>query len=101
MATGCPPRTYKVQLLSDTEFLLRKRPTSGPEMNWQDANTVIRLVHGELLWCGVPVSLAARHRDLTITEVRMDVNGVSPHLLAGQEQDWLDGHGRTHHRVNG
>ena len=30
---GCPPGTYKVQLLSDTEFLLRKRPTSGPEMN--------------------------------------------------------------------
>ena len=30
---GCPPGTYKVQLLSNTEFLLRKRPTSGPEMN--------------------------------------------------------------------
>ena len=28
---GCPPGTYKVQLLSDTEFLLRKRPTSGPD----------------------------------------------------------------------
>ena len=26
---GCPAGTYKVQLLSDTEFLLRKRPTSG------------------------------------------------------------------------
>ena len=41
---GCPSRTYKVQLLSDTKFLLRKRPTSGPEMNWQDANAVIRLI---------------------------------------------------------
>ena len=59
---GCLPGTYKVQLLSDTEFLLRKRPTSRPEMNWQDANTVIRLVHGEFLWCGVPLSLAAGHR---------------------------------------
>ena len=59
---GCPPGTYKVQLLSDTEFLLRKHPSSGPEMNWQDANTVIRLVHGEFLWCGVPVSLAAGYR---------------------------------------
>ena len=30
---GCPAGTYKVQLLSDMEFLLRKRPTSSPEMN--------------------------------------------------------------------
>ena len=58
---GCPPGTYKVQLLSDTEFLLRKRPTSGPEMNWQDANAVIRLIHGEFLWCGVPITLVAGH----------------------------------------
>ena len=43
---GCPPGTYKVQLLSNTEFLLRKRPTSSLEMNWQDANAVIRLIHG-------------------------------------------------------
>ena len=35
---GCPAGTYKVQLLSDTEFLLRKQPTSGPEMNWQDSS---------------------------------------------------------------
>ena len=40
----CPVGTYKVQLLSDTEFLLRKRPTSSPEMNWQDANAIIRLI---------------------------------------------------------
>ena len=38
---GCPAGTYKVQLLSDKEFLLRKRLTSGPEMNWQDANAII------------------------------------------------------------
>ena len=30
---GFPAGTYKVQLLSDMEFLLRKRPTSSPEMN--------------------------------------------------------------------
>ena len=59
---GCPAGTYKVQLLSDMEFLLRKRPTSGSEMNWQDANVIIRLISGLFLWCGVPVSLAARHR---------------------------------------
>ena len=47
---GCPPGTYKVQLLSDTKFLLRKRPTSGLEMNWQDGNAVIRLIHGDFLW---------------------------------------------------
>ena len=58
---GCPAGTYKVQLLSDTEFLFRKRPTSGPEMNWQDANAVIRLISGLFLWCGVQVSLVAGH----------------------------------------
>ena len=71
---GCPPGTYKVQLLSDTEFLLRKRPTSGPEMNWQDANAVIRLIHGEFLWCGVPVSLAAGHR--TKKEAKYDLDAT-------------------------
>ena len=58
---GCPAGTYKAQLLSDTEFLLRKRPTSRPEMNWQDANAIIRLISGLFLWCGVLVSLAAGH----------------------------------------
>ena len=49
---GCPADTYKVQLLSDMEFLLRKQPTSSPEMNWQDANAIIRLIHGTfpLVW---------------------------------------------------
>ena len=71
---GCPPGTYKVQLLSDTEFLLRKRPTSGPEMNWQDANAMIRLIHGEYLWCGVLVSLAARYH--TKKEVKYDLDAT-------------------------
>ena len=68
------PGTYKVQLLSDTEFLLRKRPTSGPEMNWQDANIVIRLIHGEFLWCGVPITLVAGHR--TKKEAKYDLDAT-------------------------
>ena len=71
---GCLPGTYKVQLLSDTEFLLRKRPTSGLEMNWQDANAMIRLVHGEFLWCSVLVSLAAGHR--TKKEAKYDLDAT-------------------------
>ena len=43
-------------------------------MNWQDANAVIRLVHGEFLWCGVPVSLAARHR--TKKEAKYDLDAT-------------------------
>ena len=53
---------------------MRKRPTSGLEMNWQDANAVIRLVHGEFLWCGVPVSLAAGHR--TKKEAKHDLDAT-------------------------
>ena len=71
---GCPPGTYKVQLLSDTEFLLRRRPTSGLEMNWQDANAVIRLIHGEFLWCGVPVTLVAGHH--TKKEAKYDLDAT-------------------------
>ena len=71
---GCLPGTYKVQLLSNTEFLLRKRPTSGLEMNWQDANAVIRLVHGEFLWCDVPVSLVTGHR--TKKEAKYDLDAT-------------------------
>ena len=82
---GCPPSTYKVQLLSDTEFLLRKRPTSGPEMNWQDANAMIRLVHGEFLWCGVPVSLAARHHTKEEAKYDLDATFAYWHTRA-QEQ---------------
>ena len=71
---GCPAGTYKVQLLSDTEFLLRKRPTSGSEMNWQDANAIIRLISGLFLWCGVLVSLAAGH--LSKKEAKYDLDAT-------------------------
>ena len=76
---GCPAGTYKVQLLSDTEFLLRKRPTSGQEMNWQDANAIIRLISGLFLWCGVPVSLAARHRSKKEAKYDLDTTFAYQH----------------------
>ena len=43
-------------------------------MNWQDANAVIRLVHGEFLWCGVPVSLVAGHH--TKKEAKYDLDAT-------------------------
>ena len=86
---GCPPGTYKVQLLSDTKFLLRKRPTSGPEMNWQDANAVIRLIHGDFLWCGVPVSLAAGHRSKKEAKYDLDATFAYQHTRA-QERTVLN-----------
>ena len=79
---GCPAGTYKVQLLSDTEFLLRKRPTSGPEMNWQDANAIIRLISGLFLWCGVPVSLAAGHRSKKEAKYDLDATFAYWHTRA-------------------
>ena len=79
---GCPAGTYKVQLLSDTEFLLRKRPTSGPEMNWQDANAIIRLISGLFLWCGVPVSLAAGHRSKKEAKYDLDATFAYRHTRA-------------------
>ena len=79
---GCPAGTYKVQLLSDTEFLLRKRPTSGPEMNWQDANAIIRLISGLFLWCGVPVSLAAGHRSKKEAKYDLDATFAYRHTHA-------------------
>ena len=83
---GCPPGTYKVQLLSNTEFLLRKRPTSGLEMNWQDANAMIRLINGEFLWCGVPLSLAAgRH---TKKEAKYDLDATFAYRHT-QAQEWI------------
>ena len=86
---GCTPGTYKVQLLSDTEFLLRKRPTSGPEMNWQDANAVIRLIHGGFLWCGIPVSLAAGHRSKKEAKYDLDATFAYRHTRA-QERTVLN-----------
>ena len=85
---GCLPGTYKVQLLSDTEFLLRKRPTSGPEMNWQQANAIIRLIHGDFLWYGIPVFLAARHRSKKEAKYDLDATFAYRHTRA-QEQTVL------------
>ena len=85
---GCLAGTYKVQLLSDTEFLLRKRPTSGPEMNWQDANAIIRLISGLFLWCGVLVSLAAGHRSKKEAKYDLDATFAYRHTRA-QEQTML------------
>ena len=79
---GYLPRTYKVQLLSDTKFLLRKRPTSRLEMNWQDANAMIRLIHGEFLRCGVPVSLAAGHRTKKEAKYNLDATFAYWHTQA-------------------
>ena len=79
---GCPAGTYKVQLLSDTEFLLRKRPTSSPEMNWQDANMIISLISGLFLWCGVPVSLAAGHRSKKEAKYDLDATFTYRHTHA-------------------
>ena len=79
---GCPAGTYKVQLLSDTELLLRKRPTSSPEMNWQDANMIIRLISGLFLWCGVPVSLAAGHRSKKEAKYDLDATFTYRHTRA-------------------
>ena len=79
---GGPVGTYKVQLLSDTEFLLRKRPTSGPEMNWQDANMIIRLISGLFLWCGVPVSLAAGHHSKKEAKYDLDATFAYRHTRA-------------------
>ena len=79
---GCLPGTFKVQLLSDTKFLLRKRPTSGPEMTWQDASTVIRLIHGEFLWCGIPVFLAAGHCTKKEAKHDLDTTFAYRHIRA-------------------
>ena len=68
------------------EFLLRKRRTSGPEMNWQDANAMIRLIHGEFFWCGVLVSRAARHRTKKEAKYDLDATFAYRHTRA---QEWI------------
>ena len=83
---GCPAGTYKVQLLSDTEFLLRKRPTSGPEMNWQDANAIIRPISGLFLWCGVLVSLVARHHSKKEAKYDLDATLLTGTPMPRSEQ---------------
>ena len=67
---GCPPNTFKVQMLSDTEFLLRKLPTNGPELSWEDANAIIRFVGGDYFWCGTPASVAPGHHTKKQAEER-------------------------------
>ena len=86
---GCLPGTYKVQLLSDTKFLLRRRPISGPEMNWQDDNAVIRLIHGDFLWCGIPVSLAVGHCSKKEAKYDLDATFAYRHTRA-QERTVLN-----------
>ena len=79
---GCLAGTFKVQLLSYMEFLLRKRPSFGPEMNWQDANMIIRLIRGHSLWCGVLVSLAAGHRSKKEAKYDLDATFAYRHTSA-------------------
>ena len=51
-------------------------------MNWQDANTVISLIHGKFLFCGVPVSLAARHRTKKEAKYDLDATFTYQHTRA-------------------
>ena len=43
-------------------------------MNWQDANAVIRFIHGEFLWYGVPITLEAGHH--TKKEAKYDLDAT-------------------------
>ena len=51
-------------------------------MNWQDANTIIILIHGHFLWCGVPVSLAAGHRSKKEAKYDLDATFAYRHTRA-------------------
>ena len=51
-------------------------------MNWQDANAVIRLIHGEFLWCSVQVSLAAGHRTRKEAKYNLDATFAYQHTRA-------------------
>ena len=51
-------------------------------MNWQDANMIIRLIHGHFLWCGVPVSLAAGHRSKKEAKYDLDATFAYWHTRA-------------------
>ena len=57
-------------------------------MNWQDANMIIRLIHGHFLWCGVPVSLAAGHCSKKEAKYDLDATFAYRHTHA-QEQTLL------------
>ena len=58
-------------------------------MNWHDANAVIRLIHGDFLWCGVQVSLAAGHRSRKEAKYDLDATFTYRHTRA-QEQTVLN-----------
>ena len=47
---------------------------------------MIRLVHGEFLWCGVPVSLAAGHRTKKEAKYDLDATFAYQHTRA---QEWI------------
>ena len=91
---GCPPDTFKVQLLSDTEFLLQRLPTNGPELSCDDANVIIRLVGGDYFWCGIPASVDPGHR--TKKQAKHDLHETLAyrHLRAEEKtvlsQHWKD-----------
>ena len=51
-------------------------------MNWQDANAVIRLIHGEFLWCGVPITLVAGHRTKKEAKYNLDATFAYQHTWA-------------------
>ena len=51
-------------------------------MNWQDANTIIRLIHGHFLWYGVPVSLVAGHRSKKEAKYDLDATFAYRHTHA-------------------
>ena len=84
---GCPSGTFKVQLLSDTEFLLRKLPTNGPELSWEEATAIIRLVGGDYFWCGTPATVAPGHR--TKKEAKYDLQETFGYRHARAEENIL------------
>ena len=51
-------------------------------MNWQDANAIIRLIRGLFLWCGVLVSLAARHHSKKKAKYDLDATFAYRHTRA-------------------
>ena len=51
-------------------------------MDWQDANAVIRLIHGEFLWCSVLVSLVAGHRTKKEAKCNLDATFAYRHTRA-------------------
>ena len=65
-----------LQISASPGLGVRPGPTkySYLAMNWQDTNAVIRLIHGEFLWCGVPLSLAAGY--CTKKEAKYDLDAT-------------------------